>query len=235
MLVKNISFQYRQILNVIFKNKETFSKKWVIGKMEKLPDLPYDYDALEPHIDAKTMRLHHDKHHQGYTDNFNNAIKGTKLENKPAEKILADLKSVPKNIRTKVRQNGGGFVNHKLFWKVMCPASKSGEPTGELKEALNEEFDSFKKFKEKFSNAAGSVFGSGWAWLTVDRKGNLQVETTPNQDTPLSDGRTPILGLDVWEHSYYKKYSNRRGEYIQEWWNVVNWDQVQENYRQATS
>ena len=192
----------------------------------QLPDLPYAFDALEPHIDAQTMEIHHDKHHAGYTNNLNNAIKGTEMENMSIEEILRQG-----DLPTAVRNNGGGYHNHDLFWKVMSPQG-GGEPSGELASAINDAFGSFDAFKEEFTKAAGGRFGSGWAWL-VSNNGTLEITSTPNQDSPLMEGKTPLLGLDVWEHSYYLKYQNKRPDYISAWWNVVNWDQVAENYRNA--
>jgi len=191
--------------------------------MIELPKLDYGYDALEPHIDAKTMEIHHTKHHKTYIDKYNAAVKDTELDGKDVHEVLKDLNSVPEKIRTAVRNHGGGYVNHALFWKILSP--KSGEPTGKLKDAIVSTFGSFDKFKEEFANAAATVFGSGWAWLVVDN-GKLAVMKTPNQDSPLSDGKTPILGLDVWEHAYYLKYQNKRPDYISAFWNVVNWDEV---------
>lgn len=195
-----------------------------------LPELPYAFDALEPHIDAKTMEIHHGKHHAGYTNNLNNAIKGTELEKLSIEEILqkgTDNKAV--------RNNGGGFYNHSLFWKVMSK-NGGGEPTGELAEAIKEAFGSFEEMKTAFSNAAKTQFGSGWAWLCV-KDGKLEVCATPNQDNPLMPGvgceGTPILGLDVWEHAYYLNYQNRRPDYVAAFWNVINWEQVAENYKSA--
>ena len=195
----------------------------------ELPDLPYAFDALEPHIDARTMEIHHDKHHAGYTNNLNKAIEGTEMENKSIEDILA---MGADKLPTAVRNNGGGYHNHSLFWKIMGPNS-GGQPSGELAEAINSSFGSFNAFKEEFSKAASGRFGSGWAWLVVDG-GKLAVTSTPNQDSPLMEGKTPVLGLDVWEHAYYLNYQNKRPDYIDAWWNVVNWDQVAENYRNAT-
>lgn len=200
--------------------------------MFTLPDLPYAYDALEPYIDEATMRLHHDKHHQKYLDSFNTAIEGTDLEHKTAEEILRNLESVPENIRTAVRNHGGGYVNHSLFWTVMGPKGSSS-PEGELESALSESFGSLDSFKEKFSSAAAGQFGSGWAWLVLNSEGKLEITSTSNQDTPSSDGAQPILLLDVWEHAYYLKYQNKRADYIEAWWNVVNWKQVMENYATA--
>lgn len=198
----------------------------------ELPSLPYAHDALEPHIDARTMQLHHGKHHAGYTNNLNGALeKHPNLQNKSIEELLGNLSSIPEDIRTTVRNNGGGYANHALFWNIMSP-NGGGEPTGELAEAINSAFGSFDAFKEKFSTAAKTQFGSGWAWLTV-KDGRLGVESTPNQDTPLMGGVTPILGLDVWEHAYYLHYQNRRPDYVEAWWNVVDWDAVADNYAEA--
>jgi len=196
-----------------------------------LPPLPYDYKALEPWIDDQTMRIHHDKHHQAYLDNLLKAITGTDLENREVTQILADLGRVPENIRTAVRNHGGGFVNHNLFWEVMGP-NAGGAPAGELAKAIGTTFGSFDSFKEKFAAAAMGQFGSGWAWLVVG-KGGLAVCNLPNQDSPLSNGDTPILGLDVWEHAYYLKYQNRRAEYVTNWWNVVSWGKVAELFAKA--
>lgn len=193
-----------------------------------LPDLPYDYAALEPHIDERTMRIHHGKHHAGYTNKLNAAIEGTDLAGKSIEEILGDLDAVPEDIRTAVRNNGGGFANHSLFWQVMSPAG-GGEPAGELANAINSAFGGFGEFQSVFSAAAKGVFGSGWAWLVNDG-GALSIAATPNQDTPLMDGQTPILGIDVWEHAYYLRYQNRRPDYIAAFFNVINWDKVSELY-----
>lgn len=189
-----------------------------------LPDLPYDYSALEPHIDARTMEIHHSKHHQGYCDKINAALEGTDLAEKSIEEILADLDSVPEKIRTAVRNNGGGYANHSLFWTSMSP-NGGGEPDGDLKAGIEESFGSFDTFKEQFTTAAMSQFGSGWAWLIIDND-QLSVISTPNQDTPVSQGKTPLLILDVWEHAYYLNYQNKRPDYIDAWWNVVNWKEV---------
>ena len=197
-----------------------------------LPDLPYSYDALEPTIDARTMEIHHSKHHQGYTDKLNSAVEGTDWQDKSIEEILRHLDRVPDAIRTAVRNNGGGYANHSLFWRVMSPDG-GGAPSGDLAEAIDRAFGSFDAFKEKFGNAATGQFGSGWAWLVADGSGNLHVYGTPNQDSPYMQGHTPLLGLDVWEHAYYLKYQNKRGDYVGNWWNVVNWDQVGQNYREA--
>lgn len=192
----------------------------------QLPDLPYPYDALEPHIDARTMEIHHSKHHAGYVKNLNKALEGqAELGGKSVEQILADLNAVPEAIRTAVRNNGGGHANHSLFWSIMGPDG-GGEPSGSLKSAIDKAFGDFDAFKEGFSHAALTRFGSGWAWLAVDGSGAVKVLSTANQDTPLSDGLKPILGLDVWEHAYYLKYQNRRADYIAAWWNVVHWSEV---------
>ena len=198
----------------------------------ELPKLPYAYDALEPHIDARTMEIHYSKHHAGYVNKLNAALEGhADLQNKPVEDLLSDLNAVPDAIRTAVRNNGGGVANHTLFWNVMSP-NGGGQPGGDLAQAIDKAFGGFDSFKQEFSNAAGGRFGSGWAWLVVD-SGELKVVSTPNQDTPLSDGQTPILGLDVWEHAYYLHYQNRRPDYITAWWNVVNWDEVAKRYEEA--
>jgi Fe-Mn family superoxide dismutase len=195
-----------------------------------LPDLPYPYDALEPHIDEQTMRIHHTKHHQAYTDNLNAALKGTELDGENVEAVLADLGRVPEDKRTAVRNNGGGFFNHGIFWTTMSP-SGGGKPTGELADAIDRDFGSFDAFKEKFEAAAKGQFGSGWAWLELTGDGTLQVHGHPNQDNPVMHGASPILGIDVWEHAYYLKYQNRRPDYVSAWWNVVNWDEADRRYR----
>lgn len=189
-----------------------------------LPQLPYAYDALEPHIDARTMEIHHTKHHQAYITNVNQAIAGTALESKSVEALITDLQAVPENIRTAVRNHGGGHANHSLFWTVMGPG-KGGTPGGALAKAIDSAFGSFDRFQEQFAKAAATRFGSGWAWLSL-AQGKLIVESSANQDSPLSEGRTPILGLDVWEHAYYLNYQNRRPDYVSAFWNVVNWDDV---------
>jgi Fe-Mn family superoxide dismutase len=195
-----------------------------------LPPLPYAYDALEPHIDAQTMQIHHDKHHAAYVANLNKAVTtGLPATSSPTvEALLRDLNSVPESIRTAVRNNGGGHYNHSLFWQMMKKGG-GGEPKAELAKAMEASFSNFADFKTKFADAATKVFGSGWAWLTVDG-GALKIESAPNQDSPLSAGRAPILGLDVWEHSYYLKYQNKRADYIAAWFDVVNWDFVAERY-----
>jgi len=196
------------------------------------PDLPYGYNALEPHIDEATMRVHHDKHHVGYTTKLNAAVDGTAFAGSSAEDLLKDLSSLPEEIRGAVRNNGGGHVNHGLFWTILSPAG-GGEPSGTLGGAIKDAFGSFEAFREAFSNAAATRFGSGWAWLVVDSRKKLEVISTPNQDNPVSDGKTPILGLDVWEHAYYLKYQNRRPDYIAAFFNLINWEQVQKNYDAA--
>jgi Fe-Mn family superoxide dismutase len=199
----------------------------------ELPPLPYAEDALEPHIDARTMTIHHDKHHAAYTNNLNAALEGRdEWQNKSIEEILRNIDQLPEDIRTKVRNNGGGYANHSLFWKIMSP-NGGGEPAGELADAISQKFGSFETFKEKLSTAAANQFGSGWGWLVVKRDGSLDVYGAPNQDSPYMQGDVPILGVDVWEHAYYLNYQNRRPDYIQAWWNTINWDQVAENYRNA--
>lgn len=197
-----------------------------------LPELPYAYDALEPHIDKETMNIHHTKHHNTYVTKLNDALEGhDDLASKSIEEILANLDAIPESIRTAVRNNGGGHANHALFWTLLSP-NGGGNPEGELADKINEAFGSFEKFKEEFANAGVGRFGSGWAWLVVNN-GNLEITSTPNQDTPISEGKTPILGLDVWEHAYYLKYQNKRPDYISAFWNVVNWDKVSELYNKA--
>lgn len=198
-----------------------------------LPDLPYAHDALEPHIDTRTMQIHHGKHHQGYTNKLNAALEGhAGLQGKSIEEILRDMDSVPDAIKGAVRNNGGGFANHSLFWSVMSP-NGGGAPSGDLAAAIDSAFGSFDALKEKFSGAAGTRFGSGWAWLVVNGQGNLEVYSTANQDSPFMKGDTPIMGLDVWEHAYYLNYQNRRPDYVSAFWNVVNWDQVAANFAAA--
>jgi Fe-Mn family superoxide dismutase len=194
----------------------------------EVPALPYDYDALEPHIDEATMRVHHDKHHQAYVDKANGALEGTEWDGKPIEDVLRDLSALPADKRTVVRNNGGGHYNHSLFWESMGPG-KGGAPSGALGEAIDAAFGSFDDFKAKMKEAGVNQFGSGWAWLVHDGSG-LQVVSTPNQDNPVSEGSTPLLGVDVWEHAYYLKYQNKRPDYLDAWWNVVDWDKVAERY-----
>jgi superoxide dismutase, Fe-Mn family len=201
----------------------------------ELPPLPYPFDALEPHIDAKTMEIHHDKHHQAYITNANNALKDyPELAAKPVEELLKDLNAVPEAIRTAVRNNAGGHVNHSFFWKILAP-NAGGAPTGKLAEAIDTSFGGLDAFKEKFQAAGAGRFGSGWAWLVVDKGGKLAITSTANQDTPISEGLKPILGLDVWEHAYYLKYQNRRPEYLKAFWAVVNWAQAGKHYEGASS
>jgi len=198
-----------------------------------LPDLPYDHSALEPHIDGRTMEIHHGKHHQAYITKANGALEAhPELAAKSVEELIGDLAALPEGIRAAIRNNGGGHANHSLFWTILGP-NGGGEPSGALSEAISSTFGSFDAFKEQFGNAAATRFGSGWAWLSVDG-GSLVVESTPNQDSPLSEGRTPILGLDVWEHAYYLNYQNRRPDYITAFWNVVNWDEVAKRFAAAT-
>lgn len=197
-----------------------------------LPDLPYDYDALEPYIDVETMHLHHDKHHNTYVTNLNAAIeKYPELGEQSVEELMVNLNEVPEDIRTAVRNNGGGHANHSFFWKIMAP-NAGGEPTGAIKDAIDQAFGSFEKMKEEFKTAATGRFGSGWAWLVLNN-GKLEITSTANQDNPLTDGKTPIIGLDVWEHAYYLKYKNVRPDYIAAFWDVVNWDQANENLANA--
>ena len=200
-----------------------------------LPELPYDFAALEPHIDAQTMEIHHGKHHQAYVTNLNNALsKHPELFNKSLEELLRGINSIPDDIRTTVRNNGGGHHNHSLFWTIMAPAGTGGgrEPGGRLADEITRTFGDFAKFKEQLSTAATSQFGSGWAWLTV-ANGKLEVTGKPNQDSPLMDNKIPILGVDVWEHAYYLKYQNRRPDYVSAWWNVVNWQEVARRFEAA--
>ncbi len=221
-----------------------------------LPDLPYSYDALEPYIDARTMEIHHSKHHRAYVDKVNAALEGTKWVEKPIEEVIADISRVPEDIRTAVRNNGGGVLNHNMFWTVIGPPSalrpvrpghpgglrsaqassgqvnRVGEPSGELAKAITETFGDFQAFKGKFTETAATQFGSGWTWLTV-ASGQLSVVSTSNQDSPLTEGLIPILTIDVWEHAYYLKYQNRRPEYIESWWQVVNWEEVARRYAEA--
>ncbi|HKK26438.1 MAG TPA: superoxide dismutase [Gracilimonas sp.] len=197
-----------------------------------LPDLPYDYDALEPHIDERTMKIHHTKHHQGYTNKVNAALEGHDFADLDIEEVLRRIDEVPSEVKQAVINSGGGYANHNLFWTILSP-NGGGNPDGELADAINDTFGSLEKFKEEFSAAAGGRFGSGWAWLSVDGSGNLVVHSTANQDSPLMEGYTPIMGIDVWEHAYYLNYQNRRPDYVSAFWNVINWDQVAENYKAA--
>jgi superoxide dismutase, Fe-Mn family len=197
----------------------------------EVPPLPYDYAALEPHIDEQTMRLHHDKHHQAYVDNANKALEGTEWADRPVEEVLQSLELLPEEIRTAVRNNAGGHANHSFFWEIMSP-NGGGEPPGELADAINSTFGSLDSLIEQVNDAGVKRFGSGWTWLVVDGS-TLAVTSTPNQDTPLSEGKTPILGIDVWEHAYYLKYQNRRPEYLIAWWNVANWPEVARRFETA--
>jgi Fe-Mn family superoxide dismutase len=197
----------------------------------EVPPLPYDYAALEPHIDEQTMRLHHDKHHQAYVDKANGALEGTELADAPIEEVVTQLDSLPDDKRAVVRNNGGGHLNHSLFWESMSP-SGGGEPSGSLAAAIEGAFGSFDAFKERFEAAGVGRFGSGWAWLVL-KGGALEVTSTPNQDNPLSDGAIPLLGNDVWEHAYYLTYQNRRPEYLKAWWNVVSWDAIAQRHSES--
>ena len=202
--------------------------------MFTLPDLPYDFSALEPYIDARTMEIHHGKHHQAYIDNLNKALeKAPALQGKTIEEIVSDLNSAPEEVQTAIRNHGGGHYNHSLFWKVMT-GNGGGQPEGGLLDRINSSFGGFAAFKEKFAQAAVTRFGSGWGWLSVDEKGGLVVHSTANQDTPLMEGFKPILGIDVWEHAYYLLYQNRRPEYVENFWNVINWEQVAKNLKAAS-
>ena len=199
-----------------------------------LPPLPYDYSALEPHIDTQTMQLHHDKHHAAYVTNLNNAVQGTQFENMNVEELMRRINEVPENIRTAVRNNGGGHVNHTMFWEIMKP-NGGGQPTGALADAVNQTFGGFDQFKTQLNDAATKRFGSGWGWLVADQSGKLQIISTANQDSPFMDGHFPIMGIDVWEHAYYLKYQNRRGDYLNAWWNVANWDEIARRFERAKS
>ena len=195
-----------------------------------LPTLSYAYNALEPHIDARTMEIHHTKHHQAYINNVNNAIKGkADLESKSVEVLISDLNKIPEDIRNVVRNNGGGHANHTFFWSIIGPKC-GGAPAGKVAEAINKDFGSFDALKEKFAAAATTRFGSGWAWVSVNKEGRLEISSTANQDSPLMEGKTPILGIDVWEHAYYLNYQNRRADYIAAFWNVVNWQEVEKRF-----
>jgi Fe-Mn family superoxide dismutase len=196
----------------------------------EVPPLPYDYNALEPHIDEQTMRLHHDKHHQAYVDNLNAALDGTDWADKPVEDVLQSLDSLPEDKRMPVRNNGGGHWNHSFFWQLMSPDGGGEPPDGALKDAIDQTFGGVDAMKQQVNEAGVKRFGSGWTWVVRGADGSLSVESTPNQDTPLMEGKTAILGIDVWEHAYYLKYNNRRPDYLAAWWSVVNWDTVQERY-----
>ncbi|WP_112182102.1 superoxide dismutase [Paraliobacillus zengyii] len=202
----------------------------------ELPALPYGFDALEPYIDKQTMEIHHGKHHQTYVTKLNAAVEGkAELEGKSIEELLSDLEAVPSEVRTAVRNNGGGHFNHTLFWEVIAPGKEQAAPTGKLADAINQAFGSISAFEEKFSDAATTRFGSGWAWLVVNGNGELEITSTPNQDNPITDGKTAILGLDVWEHAYYLNYQNRRPDYIKNFFNIINWDVVADKFAQATN
>jgi Fe-Mn family superoxide dismutase len=198
----------------------------------EVPDLPYPYDALEPHIDEQTMHLHHDKHHQAYVDKANAALAGTEWADKPVEEVLKNLASLPDDIRTAVRNNAGGHANHSFFWQIMSPDG-GGQPDGDLAAAIEQAFGSFDSFKDEVKQAGVNRFGSGWSWLVHDGSG-VAVTSTANQDSPVSDGQVPLLGVDVWEHAYYLKYQNRRPDYIDAWWNVVNWPEVARRFESAS-
>ncbi len=200
----------------------------------KVPPLPYPYDALEPHIDARTMQFHHDKHHATYVKNLNAALnKHPELKSKSVEELLRTLDTVPEAIRKTVRNNGGGHVNHSMFWKIMKPKG-GGEPTGDIAAAINQNFGSFAAFKKQFNEAGAGQFGSGWAWLVRNKNGKLEVTSTANQDSPFSEGKYPILGNDVWEHAYYLRYQNRRADYLDAWWNVLNWEEINKRFAAAS-
>jgi Fe-Mn family superoxide dismutase len=198
----------------------------------ELPALPYEYNALEPYIDEQTMHLHHDKHHATYVTNLNNALQGTQFENSSVEDVIRNLNAVPENVRTAVRNNGGGHANHSMFWEIMTPGG-SQQPTGALAAAINATFGGLDQFKAAFNDAGAKRFGSGWAWLVLGSDGKLSVISTANQDSPLMDGQFPVFGNDVWEHAYYLKYQNRRADYLAAWWNVLNWDKVAQRYQQG--
>lgn len=210
----------------------TFSFEEDVTMAYELPQLPYAYDALEPHIDKETMNIHHTKHHNTYVTNLNNAVSGKgDLENKSVEELISNMDAIPEEIRTAVRNNGGGHANHSFFWQILSP-NGGGNPSGALAEAIDSKFGSFEAFQEEFAKAAAGRFGSGWAWLVVDN-GELAITSTPNQDSPLMEGKTPVLGLDVWEHAYYLNYQNRRPDYVKAFWNVVNWEEVGKRYESA--
>ncbi|MEX0613103.1 MAG: superoxide dismutase [Pirellulales bacterium] len=198
----------------------------------KLPPLPYPPNALEPHIDARTMEIHHGKHHQAYVDNLNKALEGKGVPEQSIEDLCRNINSIPADIRTAVRNNGGGHANHSMFWTIMSP-NGGGKPSGDLAKAIDSEAGGFEKFKEDLSKAAITRFGSGWGWLSLDKSGKLIIESTQNQDNPYMEGKTPVMGVDVWEHAYYLKYQNRRPEYVAAWWNVVDWKAVENRYKAA--
>jgi Fe-Mn family superoxide dismutase len=199
----------------------------------ELPPLPYNYDALEPYIDAQTMQLHHDMHHQTYVNNVNAAVeKYSELQSKSPEELIRELNSIPEDIRTAVRNNGGGHVNHTMFWQIMAP-NAGGEPTGAIGDAIRENFGDFESFKQRFNDAGAKQFGSGWVWLVRTSEGKIEVTSTPNQDSPITQGNFPIMGNDVWEHAYYLKYQNKRAEYLKQWWNVINWDEINKRFEMS--
>lgn len=200
----------------------------------ELPPLPYDYNALEPYIDTQTMQIHHDRHHGAYVTNLNNAVQGSAVADWSLEQLISRINEVPENIRTAVRNNGGGHINHSMFWQIMGP-NAGGAPSGDLASALTQSFGSVDQFKAAFKDAGVKRFGSGWAWLVLDKSGKLQVVSTANQDSPLMDGLYPVMGNDVWEHAYYLKYQNKRPDYLDAWWNVVNWDAVANRYQKGKS
>lgn len=200
----------------------------------KLPTLPYSFDALEPYIDAQTMQIHHDKHHNSYVSKLNTALEShPDLQSQPIDQLIANLSSLPENVRTAVRNNGGGHFNHSIFWTLMGP-NAGGEPTGAIAEAISDNFGDFEAFKQRFNDAGTGQFGSGFVWLVRSRDGKLEITSTPNQDNPWTEGHFPIMGNDVWEHAYYLKYQNQRAEYLKQWWNTVNWDEVNKRYEMAT-
>ncbi|WP_052891251.1 superoxide dismutase [Thermogemmatispora carboxidivorans] len=200
----------------------------------ELPPLPYSYDALEPNIDAQTMQIHHDKHHGTYVDNLNKALEGHPFASLPVEEVLRRINEVPENVRTAVRNNGGGHANHSMFWRIMKP-NGGGQPGGDLAKAIEQTFGSFENFKDQFKDAGLKRFGSGWVWLVLDKQGKLQIISTANQDSPYMDGLYPVMGNDVWEHAYYLKYQNRRADYLSAWWNVVNWEEIERRYAEGLS
>lgn len=215
--------------------KHSIGGNWRMGKYE-LPKLKYTFDALEPYIDKQTMEIHYGKHHQTYVDKLNAALEGkSELQSKSLKEILSDLGSLPEDIRTAIRNNGGGHFNHTLFWEIIAPFKEASAPSGKLAEVLNETFGNISIFEQQFADAATTRFGSGWAWLVCNKNGQLEVMSTPNQDNPIMEGKTPILGLDVWEHAYYLSYQNRRPEYIESFFNIIDWDVVAEKYEQAIS
>ena len=235
----SVSFKPTSSLAVTHSNNNnlTTSEINLIAKKDTgefvLPPLPYDYDALAPHIDSKTMTFHHDKHHAGYVRNLNKAIsKHPELKGKSVDMLLRDLNNIPEDIRSAVRNNGGGHANHTMYWEIMTPDGQ-GKPTGAIAKAINDTFGDFDTLKQEFNTAGKKRFGSGWAWLVLTKDGNLKVTSTANQDSPFMDGNYPIMGNDVWEHAYYLNYQNRRGDYLSAWWSVVNWDEVNKRFEEA--